>query len=250
MDKGLVSFKKLVDTSGNAFKTYIEGTENPCVLKFLEELSRLTRVFVFSGVIRNYFIGEKSNRDIDIIIESNVSFLHLLTGATIQENSFGGFKIQYSNSSIDIWHLENTWAFKNDHIEVFKFALDSKVPGTAFFNFSSVIYSFNENKFHYTEHFLKFLKDLEIDFVYNKNPNLKLCVLNTIYYSDKYHLKISDRLKKFVVEIYESFDRDYASIQLKHYGRIIYPNDLLQHRVETIFYPRKKLKHRRITCGV
>jgi hypothetical protein len=250
VDKGLINIKNVVDSSGKAFKSYLEETENPDVIKFIEELSLLTRVFIFSGVIRNFFIGERSSRDIDIVLESDVPFLHLLSGAKVQENSFGGFKIHYGNSTIDIWYLEDTWAFRNDHIEVFHFALDTKIPGTAFFNFSSVIYSFNERKFFYTDHFLRFLRDKEIDFVYDKNPNLKLCVLNTFYYSDKYNLTVKDRLKKLIVEIYEKYDKDYSSVQFKHYGRLIYSSDHLQHRVETIYYPRKKLKLRNTNSKV
>lgn len=246
MGRKLADFKQLVDSSGDAFYEYLKLTEDDFVMNFIEEVGKLTKVFIFSGVIRNFFLGEKNNRDIDIILGNQVDFQSLLMDVDIKENSFGGFKILHKNTTIDLWYLENTWAFKNDHMAVFDFALETKVPGTAFFNFSSIIYSVDDQMFYYTENFLTFLKDQQIDYVYEKNPNYKLCLVNTLYYSDKYKLNIKDSLKKYIVDIYNQFDKNYVDIQLKHFGRVIYMNDQIEHRIQTIFLPRRKFKKRRI----
>ena len=102
------------------------------------------------------------------------------------------------------------------------------------------MYSLNEKSFYYTEDFLRFLKDKRMDVVFEKNPNYKLCIVNTLYYSDKYHLEITEKLKKYIVELYHNNDKDFVQVQLRHFGKIIYSNDIIEHRVETIFYSRKR----------
>lgn len=246
MARKLTDIKKLVEDSALAFYSYLENTEDPAVMQFIEKVSRLTNLFIFSGVIRNYFLGEKNNRDIDIILRDKVDFVSLLQHTEVKTNSFGGFKITCNKSTIDLWYLEHTWAFKNDHVEVFDFGLETKVPGTAFFNFSAIVYSLHDKKFYYTGDFVSFLKNQEIDYVYEKNPNYKLCVVNTFYYSDKYKLPISDRLKEYIVSLYKQQDSEYSKVQIKHFGKAIFTDKQIEHRVETIFNNRKKYKKRRI----
>lgn len=237
MGKKLSDIKELIEASRFAFYEYLLQTEDKMVMNLIHDISSQTRVFIFSGVIRNFFLGEKNNRDIDIILEKEIDIPAIFVGAEIKRNSFGGYKIVCNNTTIDLWYLENTWAFKNEPL--LNFDLEIRVPGTAFFNFSSIIFSFNDKCFYYDNEFVKFLRDQEIDVVNTKNPNYKLCVVNTFYYSDKYQLKIKKRLKAFIVDLYQKLDKDYTEVQLKHFGKIMYPNEIIEHRMETIYYRRK-----------
>lgn len=246
MAKKLSDAKKLIEASKFNFYDYLMRTEDEKVMQSIIKLSEKTRVFIFSGVIRNFFLGEKNNRDIDIVLEKEVDIESIFKNSSIRRNSFGGFKITCGKSIIDMWYLENTWAFKNEPATTLNFHLEDKVPGTAFFNFSSIVYSFNDKRFLISNEFAKFLLDEEIDVVYKKNPNYKLCVVNTFYYSDKYKLNIKDELKNYIVSLYNDHDHDYESVQQKHFGRIIFTNSQVQHRVETIFLSRKKYKKRRV----
>lgn len=221
-------------------------TENELVMQSILELTKKTRVFIFSGVIRNFFLGEKNNRDIDIILEKEVDILSIFHEAEIKRNSFGGYKILFDKTIIDLWYLENTWAFRDRPPGVLSFHLERRIPNTAFFNFSSIVYSLNDKVFYATDEFVKFLAEEEIDMVYEQNPNYKLCVLNTFYYSDKYKLNIKNKLKEYVVKLYSEQDKDYIDLQKKHFGKIIFSNAQIQHRVETIFLTRKKYKKRKI----
>ncbi|WP_462251961.1 hypothetical protein [Ferruginibacter sp.] len=240
MGKRLSDIKEYVESSKLSFYDYLMRTEDELVMKLISRISEKTRVFIFSGVIRNFFLGEKNNRDIDIILENEIDIFSLLGNAKVTKNSFGGFKIIFNKTTIDLWFLEQTWAFKNE--PMLNFDLERRVPGTAFFNFSAIVYSFNDKLFYYTDSFLKFLRDEKIDVVYEKNPNYKLCVVNTLYYSDKYNLNIKDKLKKYVIDKYNKHDKDYSEVQIKHFGKVIYPNDLIEHRIETINSYKKRQK--------
>jgi len=244
--KKLSDIRTKIENSELGFYHYLMETEDESVVNSLLELSKHTRVFIFSGVIRNFFLGEKNNRDIDIVLEKEVNIRSIFSNAEIKQNSFGGFKVYLDSTAIDLWYLENTWTFKNEHVPVLPFGLERKVPGTAFFNFSSIVYSFNDKHFYYENEFIEFLKNQEIDVVNKKNPNPKLCIVNSFYYSDKYRLNISENLKDYLVTLYDRNDNDFSEVQLKHFGSVIYSNSQIEHRVETIYLPRKKFKKRKI----
>lgn len=239
MAKRLTDIRARIEGSKQAFYDYLLETEDEIVMNSIIELSKKTKVFIFSGVIRNYFLGEKNNRDIDIVLQSEIDLPTIFKGAEIKRNSFGGYKINCNGTTIDLWYLANTWAFKQKQPQILDFHLERMVPNTAFFNFSSIVYSFNDRQFYFEDDFVQFLRDKEIDVVFEENPNYKLCVVNTFYYSDKYHLKVKERLKQYIVNLHNQNDKDYTEVQLKHFGKVIYPNDHIEHRINTIFYPRK-----------
>jgi hypothetical protein len=244
--KKLSDIRKAIEKSNYKFYDYLMQTEDTKVMQSIIELSTKTRLFIFSGVIRNFFLEEKNNRDIDIVLEDEIDIVAVFGEDNIMRNSFGGFKITCNKTIIDMWYLKNTWSFKNENSSTLNLDLEHKVPGTAFFNFSSIVYSFNEKKFISTDEFAQFLLDEEIDVVNKKNPNYKLCVVNTFYYSDKYKLNIKENLKNYIVLLSSQHDHNYENVQLKHFGKIIFSNTQIQHRIETIFFSREKYKKRKI----
>ena len=71
-------------------------------------------------------------------------------------------------------------------------------------------------------HFLRFLRDKKMDVVYKPNANYPLCVINTLYYSEKYNLKINENLKDYILFLHSKNNFDYENAQMKHFGKIIY----------------------------
>lgn len=71
----------------------------------------------------------------------------------------------------------------------------------------------------------------EIDFVESKNANYGLCVINSFYYSQKYQLKISKRLSTLIKKLDSSIEFDYESIQIKHFGKIIFSRNLIKQKI-------------------
>jgi len=179
-------------------------------------------------------------RDIDMVLRDQIDIKPFFENGRIRKNSFGGFKIITRNVKVDLWYLENTWAIK--HQRPINFELHDYIPYTAFFNFSAIAYSFNERRFIYTKDFLRFLRDKKIDFVYKPNFNNTLCIVNSIYYSERFNLKISDRLKRYIIELHKSGFRDYESAQKKHFGNVLYSN---QDILEKIFLINRTLKRKK-----
>lgn len=229
MDRRLINLDKKVKGSAKPFNNYLCQNLPNEVLIFLENLKSLCEVYIFSGLIRNFFLGVKSFRDLDIVIDKPLEINELFKDFKIVKNSFGGYKIEIESINIDLWSIQQTWTVKKKG--VLDLNLENYIPGTAFFNFSAIIYSLNKNKFIYGKDFLNFLNTKEIDIVNELNPNDELCIVNTFYYSERYSLKISQSLKKYILKLYYKHNFDYQKVQIKHFNKILYSNIEIETRI-------------------
>ncbi len=226
MARRLIDIKQIVDESANEFISYLQRVINPEVYRLIDLLNEEAEVIIFSGAIRNFFLKVDTVRDIDIVLKKKISIKNIFSRYVVKENSFGGYKIQVAGTNIDLWYLHETWALRQGSLPI-SIPLDEYVPHTAFFNFSAIIFSFQERKFVYHKAFLSFLRNKEINYVYRPNANNTLCVVNTIYYSDKYHLRVSNKLKRYVVQLHKSISRDYEGVQKKHFGKVLYSSETI-----------------------
>lgn len=230
MAKKLVEIESLIKSREKEFINYLEHELNSDVFRFVNEITHITNTYLFSGIIRNFFLGYNEIRDVDIVVESDKNIQRLIERYPHKKNSFGGHKIKIGNTKIDLWGTQNTWAF-NSYQTLLDFGLEKYLPYTAFFNFSAVLYSINEERFLYTKPFLNFLRDKEIDVVFTPNANYQLCLINSFYYSDKYHLDISEKLKDLIKKIYYRENTDYKEVQYKHFGKVLYENKEIERRI-------------------
>lgn len=229
MGKKLSEIREKVNSSSQDFLYFLRENLDEDVLHFLKIISEVTNTYIFSGIIRNFFLKINEIRDIDIILENEVELDKYLEESVIKKNSFGGYKILINDTKIDLWFLEKTWAFQNQ--KTLHFDLDKMIPSTAFFNFSAIIFSLNESSFYFKSSFCSFLRDKEINLVYKPNFNYSLCIINSFYYSDKYKLRIADKLKKHLVYI-SKYSHDYDEVQLKHFGKEIYSKKEIEKRID------------------
>ncbi len=238
MAKKLTKIAELVESKESNFLDFLQHNIDTEALALVKSISVETNVYIFSGVIRNFFLNIQEARDLDIIIDKEVNIDHYFPKSSYYKNSFGGYKATVNNFKIDMWFLRNTWAL-NNHQTFLHLDLPSIIPATSFFNFSSILYSLNEGKFFYTKYFLQFLRDKKIDIVFKPNPNIPLCIVNSFYYSEKYHLKLSKKLIKFIHEMYVNGISDFEKAQEKHFGEIKYSNAEI---LEKISFVTKELK--------
>lgn len=233
MAKKLSEIEIFVNESSHSFMEYLKKSFDNSIIGLLDEFSKKTNVLIFSGVIRNFFLNINDNRDLDIVLESPIEMEEFLIKTNFKINSFGGYKIQFENTNIDLWFLDNTWSLKNHQLTL-NFQLDRYIPQTAFFNFSAVMYSYNKQQFIYTKHFLRFLRDKKLEMVYAPNPNNALCIVNTFYYRDKLKMKIGEKLKEHIRKISSSHLGQTSSVQEKHFGEILYTEDELKILIEKL----------------
>jgi len=230
--KRLSEIQEKVNSSGVLFFEYLRLRLGEELFNNLSKLSEYTKIYIFSGVIRNFFLKAREFRDIDIVLTDVVDIQKIFCDYEIKRNSFGGYKIFKENEVIDLWYVGNTWGLKfQKHLD-FNLDLDRFIPGTSFFNFSSIVFSFNEQRFYCTNHFVRFLQQKKIDIVFEPNANYALCILNTIYYSDKFRLGVAEKLKKHIryLHKFKTF-KEYEAVQLKHFGTVLYSNEEVERKI-------------------
>ncbi len=238
MARRLTDIENEIRSREKEFVPFLKNLLEKEVYDFLTQLKKLGPTYLFSGIIRDFFLGYDEIRDVDIMIHTNKDISTLLSKFKHRKNSFGGFKIYIANTVIDLWYLQDTWGLKAK--KVMELDLVGEIPKTAFFNFSAILFSFKNKNFIYTKHFLRFLRDRKIDYVFAPNANKALCVVNTFYYRDKLKLPIADRLKLYLKKLDISNYSEYENVQLKHFGKVLYSVEFLRREIKNMVVEQRK----------
>jgi len=235
MAKRLIDIKKNIESENENFNRFFFISINLEIKNFISKLMTRTNVFIFSGIIRDYYLHRENRnfRDIDLIIYDDLIIEEYFDNLSFEKNSFGGYKIKFSNIVIDLWVIKNTWALNQGQLKL-EFDHLVELPKTTFFNFSSIIYSLNDRQFIIGKDFLRFIRDKKIELVLDKNPYPELCIVNSFYYSDKLKLNFGDKLKEYLKLNIDQYMRDLEFIQLKHFGKIKYKSTELKQRIEDL----------------
>lgn len=194
------------------------------IMEKLDFMSKSSDVYIFSGVIRDYFFEKKSSypRDLDVVV-GNGKLESIPTDYLRQVeysvNQFGGVKLKEKDKTVDVWQLKDTWGIKMKKAE----ATPQELVNTAFFNVSAIAFDYGREKFIVSDAFKSFMNTRILDVVYEDNPFPDLCVVNTLYYSRKLNCKLSNRLSSWILNHYHK-EHDYSSVQIKHFGIIKYSN--------------------------
>lgn len=235
MAKKLSKIQEEINMSSEQFNNYFYSNINDSVREFIDSLKLQTKIFIFSGIIRDYFINTEKDlfRDIDLIIEDDIAIELKYKNIDYKKNSFGGYKIKIDSCSIDIWVINKTWALNNGQLK-FEFDFINTLPQTTFFNFSSIIFSLNKQEFIIGIDFLRFIRDKRIEIVSKKNPYPELCIVNSFYYKEKLNFAFGKKLKQYIID---HFDENYEKlelIQLKHFNKVKYSKSWLKKELKNL----------------
>lgn len=198
---------------------------NSTSIEILKELLQLSDVYIFSGVIRDYFLKrQQETRDLDIVIEREIDWRSIYKRyrkkMKVKINSYGGFKTDINGLTIDIWSMERTWGLKQKGVCL----TPQNLIRTALFNFSAIAYSVRRERFYIHKGFIEFIKTKRIGILYKDNPNIPLCIVNTMHYSQILGLPLSRELKQWIASRYNMFD-NYETPQILHWGVVKYSHE-------------------------
>lgn len=248
MARKLIDIEDEIKDKQETFIPFLKSILDNKVYDFIIQLKKIGRAYLFSGIIRDYFLGYSQVRDVDLMIDTDKDIQQLIQKYRYRRNSFGGYKVFIGNTVIDLWYLRDTWALHNSQ-SVLDIEIEKHIPNTAFFNFSSILFSFRDKRFIYTKHFLRFIRDKKIDYVFEPNANYALCVVNSFYYRDKLNLPFTDKLKEYLKKLEKRYTPDYESVQLKHFGNVIYSNEFIKSEVKNMVVTKRKKKRQSIPTG-
>lgn len=220
----------IINESSNFYDYLIHDCIGETSLKKIIRIAGSGTVYLFSGIIRDYFLGRKGKaRDLDFVFQlddnrlSRYRLYFKNSEVVTKLNSFKGLKIKIDGMPpIDTWELKSTWGIRHTNSKPTINALLESV----FFNFSSIVFDLKKKKFIFTENFVDFLANGKMDIVFTENPNVPLCLYNIFYYSTELNLEISWELKNWINTHYSN-DINFDLVQLKHNGAIIYKSSII-----------------------
>lgn len=221
-----------INRQAKSFKVFVDMiVEYAGGKQLFDYLSSKYNIYVFSGTIRNFFIGIPSTRDLDLVVDidspTNIPigllFDRLRHKTEIKKNKFGGLKYRSRGCDIDIWNMIDTWGLKRK---------DNRHPSpralinTAFFNCSAIVFDYNAERFIFDKSFIDFLRNQRLEVVYKDNPYPESCIVNSFHYAIEYGVTIGDSLKRWIAK-HGKAGMDYEIPQKKRYGKVLYSQHLI-----------------------
>lgn len=182
------------------------------VSNFIDLAREVGSVAIFGGMLRDLCIGGNRffDSDVDLVFEqqSKSNIESLLDSYKYEINSFGGYRVHLRKWQIDIWALENTWAFKNGLVKNngFKSLLE-----TTFFNWDAIVYEINSKSISVSQDYFDVLKARYLDINLLPNCNEVGSTVRTLRMMIKLNAKLSPRLRDYL----------YNSINLIGYETLI-----------------------------
>lgn len=193
---------------------------------YLDGIAKDTDVYIFSGVIRDFFIHRTEKRDLDLVVidfkegflddfKANSRFKSIIT------NKFGGIKLVMDDLTIDIWRLRDTWGIKRKHLNDKDASL---LPETVFFNFSSIVFDYNNVEFLNYKLFENFLESKTMDVVFSHNIDDVCCIVSTLHYQRDYEFGVSKKLARWLRDKYNP-KMDFEGVQIRRFGEIEFSSE-------------------------
>lgn len=207
---------------------------------------------LFGGLLRDVLMhGADANpRDVDLVLArsciSNVA--KVLSHAVERETRFGGLHLHLYGWHIDVWSLEQTWAFhQNDKFDI----TFQDLPKTTFLDVDAVAMELSrpsEADFipKVVENgFFRAMNEQVVDVNFKTNPYPKLCVVRGMEIAERLGFALGPDLVTYIAERAPrtmAGVRDLIDIQRDHYGTVRLPAEKLHLQLQ-----RVREHHRRLT---
>jgi len=180
--------------------------------------------FLCGGAVRDMLLCNNSiPRDLDIILGSvSRERLETLFPDHIKgETSLGGLKLQVEDWSIDMWLIQDTWAFKEGKVTGKGF---SDYPKITFLNIDAIaiqLFSKRRQKREiYSKGFFEAIAERTIELNFEENPAPAKCIVRALRIANKFKFVIGPRLARYMIsytnqmeieELAEIYQRRYMS---------------------------------------
>lgn len=172
---------------------------------FIWELLVYGKIYIVGGFLRD-IINEKRSRDIDMIIDlPQKSIESLLQKSTLNYkfNRMGGVKIKLNSFEVDLWSIDNNWAFKNDLVKKNDEYILSGIANGCFYNYDSIVLNINSKEFH-ASYYSNCAKSKTLDiiqknvFYKKKNPTIEANILRAFYLQKEFKLNFSENCHSYL----------------------------------------------------
>jgi predicted nucleotidyltransferase len=178
-----------------------EGKHAPAGIGgIVSALRALGPTAVFGGVLRDLCRGpvSKFSSDIDLVVLADREvFEKGVAPFRGTRTRYGGFRILEEEWTVDVWPLQDTWAFRHGHVR------DRSFRGlieTTFFNWDALVLELESQNLYYGDSYFEQLESrlLEINLEPNANPPGN--VGRTLRYLVDHSARLGPRLSRYVAD--------------------------------------------------
>ena len=180
--------------------------KEPVVKKIIYDIFNYGTAYIVGGYFRD-FLNNKESRDVDIIVDiKDIRLIEIIkkVGCEYSQNRHKGIKIDLGKTIVDLWSLENNWAFKNGLVKLNDNDKLKSIAKGCFFNYDSLVINLKDYKYN-MEYFNDFQNNGELDILQktnrykNLNPTPEANIVRAFYIREKYNIKFSNNLIKYIV---------------------------------------------------
>ena len=216
----------------------------PPALELFRKLERYGNLYLIGGVLREFkdhgCIQEL--RDIDIVVDTlkKENCKAMLSEYEPQINTFGGYKISCLDLIVDIWFLDETWAYREKIMDCPPEQYGERLTDTVFLNIDGIAYNWNSEKWE-EDKYRESMNLREIDIVLEQNPQVKLNIIRAMVLRKRYDFTFSERLKTIILEQKSSSDdlqQELYHIQKKRYKKDILSFDEIGEELNRLLYKK------------
>lgn len=159
--------------------------------------------FLVGGYLRDG-LEKKEGRDLDVILTCSSEELHDALDSnylSYSQNHFGGFKVLLQKD-IDIWTMDNNWAFRSGLVKLGKDVLKSLALG-CFYNYDALVLNLRSGEFN-VKFYEEFIKTNVLDIVVSdsryivENPSYYANFVRALFIKEKTKCTFSERLQEYL----------------------------------------------------
>lgn len=191
-------------------------------MPFFYEIFVYGTAYVVGGYFRD-FINKKQSRDIDIIVDiKNELLIEIIKNYNLNYkiNRHGGIKLIHNNLEIDIWNLENNWAFKNNLVKLNEDDKLNSIAKGCFYNYDALV--INLHNFSYNLRFYKeFLESKRLNILQERtiykslNPTTEANILRAFFLKDLFNITYTENtfnyLTKKIGALEDKYEDDFLN---------------------------------------
>lgn len=184
--------------------------------EFIMNLLVYGTAYVVGGFVRDSINGRKS-RDLDMIVSIPHSQLEcLLKGSNLDYsiNRMLGIKIKLNDFEIDIWSIDNNWAFRDSVVKRNEEYILDNISDGCFYNYDGLVINIHTNNFR-SNHYNDFVKKRQLDIIQKsqcyklKNPTVEGNILRAIYLNEVYGVDITSNCMSYLVKMISNVSENY-----------------------------------------
>lgn len=192
---------------------------NPEFQHFVWELLVYGKIYIVGGFLRD-IINQRASRDIDMIIDLPHNTIEDLLKKSILSykfNRLNGVKIKLNDFEVDLWSIENNWAFKNDLVKKNEDYILSGIANGCFYNFDSIVFNINSKEFN-ASNYNNCAKSNTLDiiqknvFYKKKNPTIEANILRAFYLQKEFGLNFSENCHAYLFSMLKFLKDQYGNV--------------------------------------